>query len=163
LPEWLRSLGAHDRLAALGIGVVALSLLLPWWGVTFAGGLVKTPMGSLGFAEVAILVTLSATAYLVARSARGRALPHPLHLGTLIAAAGAWTAVLTAYRIFDRPDFGPGQLATERVGLRYGIFIALGGAALIVAGGLRRRREELSPDDAHERAAAGEEPEESGE
>jgi hypothetical protein len=163
LPEWLRSLGAHDRLAALGIAIVAVSLLLPWWGVTFAGGLVKTPLASLGFAEVAILITLAAAGYLIARSARGHVLPHPLHLGTLIGAAGAWSAVLISYRIFDRPDFGPGQLSAERVGLRYGIFIALGGAALIVAGGLRRRREELAADEEHERAAAGKGPKEAGE
>jgi len=154
LPESLRALGAHDRLAALGIAVVAVSLLLPWWGVTFAGGLVKTPLGSLGFVEVAILLTLAAAAYLIARSARGHTLPHPLHLGTLIAVAGAWSAALISYRIFDRPDFGPGQLSAERVGLRYGIFVALAGAALIVVGGLRRRRDELADDEEHERSAA---------
>ncbi|HYU61075.1 MAG TPA: hypothetical protein VEK39_09960 [Solirubrobacterales bacterium] len=162
MPEFLRSLGAHERLAALGIAIVALSLLLPWYGINFAGGLVKTPLGAFGFIEVAILVTLAAAAYLIARTERGRELPHPLHIGTLIAAAGAWTAVLVAYRIFDRPDFGPeaGPLSAERVGLRYGIFIALAGAALIVAGGLRRRREELAADEAHDpdrRGAEGEE------
>jgi hypothetical protein len=150
LPDSIRSLGAHDRLAAIGVGVVALSLLLPWWGVTFAGGLVKTPAGSLGFVEAAIVITLAAAAYLIARGARGHALPMPLHVGTLIAAAGAWTVALTVYGIFDRPDFG---LSAQRVGLRYGIFVALGGAALIVAGGLRRRRDELTHDQARSRDA----------
>jgi hypothetical protein len=150
LPDWVRSLGAHERLAALGIAIVAVSLLLPWWGITASGGLVKTPVGSLSFVEVAIVLTLVAAVYLIARAERGSTFPQPLHTGTLIAVAGAWTAVLIAYRIFDRPDFP----LTERVALRYGIFIALGGAALIIAGGLRRRREELAADRARERPAA---------
>ena len=130
---------------------MTVSLLLPWWGITAGGGLVKTPVGSLSFVEVAIVLTLVAAAYLIARAARDRPLPHPLHLGTLIAVAGAWTALLTAYRIFDRPDFP----FSDRVALRYGIFIALGGAALIIAGGLRRRRDELAADRARERSVAG--------
>lgn len=138
----MRSLGAHDRLAALGVGIVAVSLLLPWHGVTFAGGLVKTPAGSFGFPEAALVLTLAAAVYLIVRSARGEPLPRPLHFGTLVAAAGAWAAVLIGYRMLDRPDFGP--LDAGHVGLRFGIFIALGGAALIVVGGLRMRRDELA-------------------
>lgn len=150
MTELLRSLGAHDRIAALGVGIVALSLLLPWHGVTFAGGLVKTPVGSFGFPEAAIVLTLAAAIYLIVRSARGEPMPRPLHLGTLVAVAGAWTAVLVGYGMLDRPDFRP--LDSGHVGLRFGIFIALGGAALIVVGGLRMRRDELAAG-AKERAA----------
>lgn len=143
MSDLVRSLGAHDRVAAVGVGIVALSLLLPWHGVTFAGGLVNTPVSSPGFVEVAIALTLAAAVYLIVRSARDQPMPRPLHLGTLIAAAGAWTAALIGYRMLDRPDFGP---LDDRVGLRLGIFIAIGGAVVIVIGGLRMRRDELAAE-----------------
>jgi hypothetical protein len=140
----IRSLGAPDRLASLGVATVAVSLLLPWYGVTFAGGLVKTPAGTFGFVEAALVLTIGGAAFLIVRSAYGRELPRPLHTGTLLALAGAWAGVLIAYRILDRPDFEP--LNVERVGLRYGIFVAFAGAGLIVVGGLRKRREELAAE-----------------
>ena len=145
MSDSFRALGANDRLAALGIGVVAVSLLLPWHGV-MTGDYVKTPASAIGLIEVAIVLTLAAGVYLLARAARDQPLPPPLHIGTLLAVAGAWTAVLIAYRVFDRPDFAafPG----ERVALRYGIFIAFAGAGLIVVAGLRRRRDELAAEDA---------------
>ena len=144
MTDLLRSLGAHERLAAIGVGVVAVSLLLPWYGVTFAG-LVKTPLSSFSFVEAAIIITLAAAAYLIVRSERGPAFPRPLHTGTLIAAAGAWIAVLVIYRIAVRPDLGIFGDAYG-VGLRYGIFVALAGAVLIALGGLRCRRDELAAE-----------------
>ena len=145
MSDSFRALGANDRLALAGIGIVAVSLLLPWHGV-MTGDYVKTPASSLGFIEVAIVLTLAAGAYLLARAARDQPLPAPLHIGTMLAVTGVWTAVLIAYRIFDRPDFT--EFPGERVALRYGIFIAFAGAALIVVGGLRRRRDELAAEDA---------------
>jgi hypothetical protein len=142
--ELLSELGTHDRLSSLGVAAVAVSMLLPWYGVTFAGGLVKTPAGTLGFVEGALALTIGVAAFLVVRAALGRDLPRPLHTGTLLAVTGGWAAVLIAYRIFDRPDFEP--LDVDRVGLRYGIFVAFAGAALLVVGGLRRRREELAAE-----------------
>jgi hypothetical protein len=144
----LRSLGAHGRLAAAGGAVVAASLLLPWYGVSFAGGLYKTPLGAFGWVEAALLITLAATALLLVRSARGARLPRPLHIGTLVAVAGAWTLVLIGYRLIDRPDFGP---LGATAGLRYGIFVALGGAVVLLLGGLRLRREELTEERARNR------------
>lgn len=140
----MRSLGAHARIAAAGVGIAALSLLLPWYGVTFAGGLVKTALGSFGFVEAAMVISLAAAAYLIVPSDRGDPLPRPLHSGTLIAVAGVWLAVLIGYRMLDRPDFGP--FDAGRVGLRFGIFIALVGTVLIVIGGVRLRREELAAE-----------------
>ena len=144
MTELLRSLGAHERLAAIGVGIVAVSLLLPWYGVTFAG-LVRTPASSAGFLELAIVLTLVATGYLIVRSEGGPAFPRPLHTGTLIAAAGVWTGVLVGYRMIDPPDLGIFG-AAYGVGLRYGIFVGLGGAVLIVVGGLRCRRDELAAE-----------------
>jgi hypothetical protein len=140
--ELLSALGAHDRLASLGVATVAVSMLLPWYGVTFAGGLLKTPAGTFGWVEAALALTVGVAGFLIVRAAWGRDLPRPLHTGTLLAVSGAWAAVLIAYRIFDRPDFEP--LDVQHVGLRYGIFVALAGAGLLLLGGLRRRREELA-------------------
>jgi hypothetical protein len=135
-----RALAAHERLAVAGAAIVVASLALPWYGVTLAGGLVKTALGTFGLIEAALLLTVGSAAFLILSCARGYRLPRPLDEGTLLAAAGAWAALLIAYRIFDRPDF---ELAgAGRVGLRYGIFVALIGAALLVVGGLRKRREE---------------------
>ena len=156
MSESFRALGANDRLVALGIGVVAVSLLRPWHGV-MTGDYVKTPASAIGFIEVAIVLTLAAGVYLLVRAARDQPLPAPLHIGTLFALAGVWTAVLIAYRIFDRPDFA--EFPGERVALRYGIFIAFAGAALIVVGGLAQRLDELAAERAaRTRSDAGSQP-----
>ena len=144
MTELLRSLGAPHRPAANRGGGVGVCPLLPWYGVSFAG-LVRTPLGRITFVEVAIVLMLAATAYLIMRSERGPPFARPLHTGTLIALAGAWTELLVLYRILDRPDLGIFGDAYG-VGLRYGIFIALGGGVLIVIGGLRCRRDELAEE-----------------
>jgi hypothetical protein len=141
LTDPIRSLSAHERLAALGAVIVVASLFLPWYGVTLAGGLVKTAVGTFGLIEAALLLTVGSAVLLIVACSRGYSLPRPLNEGALLVAAGAWSALLLAYRIMDRPDF---ELAgAGRVGLRYGIFIALIGAGLLAAGGLRERREDL--------------------
>jgi hypothetical protein len=141
LTDPIRSLSAHERLAALGAVIVVASLFLPWYGVTLAGGLVKTAVGTFGLIEAALLLTVGSAVLLIVACSRGYSLPRPLNEGALLVAAGAWSALLIAYRILDRPDF---ELAgAGRVGLRYGIFIALIGAGLLAAGGLRERREDL--------------------
>ncbi len=156
MTDLLRSLGAHERLAAIGVGIVAVSLLLPWYGVTF-GDFVRTPLSSLSFLEVAIILTLAATAYLIVRSERGPAFPRPLHTGTLIALAGAWTVLLVVYRIVVRPDLGIFGDAYG-VDLRYGIFVAIAGGVVIVIGGLRCRRDELAAERARNTGTGRTEP-----
>jgi hypothetical protein len=141
LTDPIRSLSPHERLAALGAVIVVASLFLPWYGVTLAGGLVKTAVGTFGLTEAALLLTVGSAVLLIVACSRGYSLPRPLNEGALLVAAGVWAAVLIAYRMLDRPDF---ELAgAGRVGLRYGIFIALIGASLLAAGGLRERREDL--------------------
>lgn len=131
----LRVLDPDERLALAGCTVIVVSLLLPWYGVTIAGGLVKTGLSSFGFAQLALLLTVASALLLIERSSRGEPLPRPLREGTLLIAAGAWAAILIGFRIADRPDLGLGP-----VGLRYGVFVALAGAAMIVIAGARRRR-----------------------
>jgi hypothetical protein len=121
---------------------VVASLFLPWYGVTLAGGLVKTAAGTFGLVEAALLLTVGGAAFLILICARGFSLPRPLHEGTLLVAAGVWAGLLIAYRMLDRPEFD--LAGVGRTGLRYGIFVALLGAGLLVVGGLRKRREELA-------------------
>jgi hypothetical protein len=144
LGELFRSLAAHDRLAVVGALLIAASMLLPWYGVTLSGGLVKTGLNAFSFVQAALLLTVASALALVARTASGLRAPRPLHEGTLLAISGVWSGLLIAYRMVDRPEFEiPG---VERVALRYGIFIALGGAVLLFVGGLRKRREELAAE-----------------
>jgi hypothetical protein len=138
----LRALTAHERLAVAGAAIVAASLFLPWYGVTVAGGLVKTAVGTFGWAEAAVLLTVGSAAFLIVISSRGYELPRPLNEGTLLVIAGGWAAILIAYRMVDRPEFE--LVGVDRTGLRYGIFVALTGAGLLIVGGLRKRREVLA-------------------
>lgn len=137
----IRVLAAHERLAVAGAVIVVASLFLPWYGITLAGGLVKTAIGTFGLIETALLLTVGSAALLIMACSRGYSLPRPLNEGALLVAAGGWAATLIAYRMLDRPDFD--LVGAGHVGLRYGIFVALLGAALLVVGGMRKRREEL--------------------
>ena len=57
-----------------------------------------------------------------------------------LAAAGAWSAVLVGYLMLDKPD---DILGRTNIHLRFGIFVALGGALALLVGGLRLRRDEI--------------------
>jgi hypothetical protein len=138
--ELFGSLPPPVRLAAIGALVVAGSMLFPWYGVDFGPSLSKTGLDSFGLGQLALLITVGAALYLVARCGTGYQLPRPLRQSSLLAAAGAWSAVLVAYLMLDKPDV----LGTDTsIHLRYGIFVALGGALAILVGGLRLRRAEI--------------------
>jgi hypothetical protein len=129
-----RSLSPAERLAVIAAAVVAGSLLLPWYGLPFSSGLSVTGTDTFGFAHAALLLTVGAGGFLIARKARGLDLPRPLRAGALVALAGAWATVLVIYLIIDRPD----ELAgSTRVGLRFGIFVTLGASVTMILGGLR--------------------------
>ena len=144
-PGWLQALAAlspAERLAGLGALLCAAATLLPWYRAPVAN-LGKTPWGDLGFALLALLLTVGAALALLLQVGRGRRPPLPLHEGTLLAAAGFWAAAMVVYLMFDRPQF---ELAgfSQDYSLAYGIFVALGGAALLAIAGLRIRRTELA-------------------
>ena len=133
-----RSLSAAERLAAGGVIVVAASLLLPWYGIQFSEGLAVTGLDAFGLGHVALLLTIGAAAFVLARSASGRPIGPPLRPWALLVAAGTWAGILVVFLIVDRPD----ELAgSTRVGLRMGVFVALAGCCAIIAGGLRLRVE----------------------
>jgi hypothetical protein len=134
--ELFRSLPPPARLAATGALAVAGSMLFPWYGVEFSSGLSLTGLDSFGMGQLALLFTVAAALYLIARCASGYELPRPLEQGGLLAVAGAWSAILVGYLMLDRPEEIP------ELHLRYGIFVALGGSLAILVGGLRLRRDE---------------------
>jgi hypothetical protein len=137
--ELFRSLPPPARLAAIGALAVPGSMLLPWYGVQFGPGLSKTGLDSFGLGELALLLTDGAAVYLIARCAGGYELPRPLREGSLLALAGAWSAVLVGYLMLDKPDDISGF---TNIHLRYGIFVTLGGSLTLLLGGLRLRRDE---------------------
>jgi hypothetical protein len=73
-----------------------------------------------------------------------RAEERPFHLpggdGTVIMVAGVWAALLVFYRLLDTPstNLRGANLATN-VGLKWGIFVALGSAIALAVGGSRVR------------------------
>jgi hypothetical protein len=134
--ELFHSLPPPARLAATGALAVGGSMLFPWYGVEFSSGLSLTGLDSFGLGQLALLFTVGAALYLIARCATGYELPRPFGQGGLLAAAGAWSAILVGYLMLDRPDEIP------ELHLRYGIFVALAGSLAILVGGLRLRRDE---------------------
>jgi hypothetical protein len=134
-----RSLDPDEKLAAIGALTVIGSLLLPWYGLP-VGSVVKTGIGSFGWAQLALLITVGAALVLLYECSRGRVLPAPLREGTLLTACGAWATLLIVFRMFDRPAFELGGPLGANPNLRYGIFIAFAGAALLAFAGMRKRR-----------------------
>lgn len=126
------------RLVCAGAIAIVASLLLPWYGIQFSGGLSVTALDRFGLGQLALLITAAAAVFLAAREAAGHPLPRPLLSAELVIIAGAWAALLTGFLMIDRPDELGGS---TQIGLRFGIFAALGGAIAIVLGGVRMRRE----------------------
>jgi hypothetical protein len=108
LAEAWRRLNAEQRVAAVGATLLLVS--------TF---------GPFSWVEAAIVLVAVAVLLLLKRRADGRPFHLPFGDGVVIAAAGAWSALLILIRLFDRP-LGQGMLA-------------LACAALLVAAGLRER------------------------
>jgi hypothetical protein len=110
-----RALGIEQRVA--GIGAVLL---------------IVSTFGPFSFVEGAIVLTGASVLLLLRRRAQGREFHLPFGDGAMIAAAGAWSAVLILLRLFSRP-LGQGLLA-------------LVCAAILVVAGLRERATRM-PDD----------------
>jgi hypothetical protein len=94
--------------------------------------LVVSTFGPFSFVEAAIVVTGLSVLLLLRKRAEGREFHIPFGDGTVIAAAGAWSGILIAIRLFDRP-LGQNLLA-------------LVCAALLLVAGVSERRKRL-PDD----------------
>jgi hypothetical protein len=101
--------------------------------------LVVSTFGPFSFVEAAIVLIGLSVLYLLRKRAENREFHVPFGDGTVIAAAGAWAALLIVIRLFDRP-LGQGLLA-------------LVCAALLILAGLSERRKR-PPDDLATRDAA---------
>ena len=145
----VRRMGPNERLAGTGALVVIGSLLLPWYGAPISSDLVKTGFGAFNFATAAMLLTVGAALYLVVEVGDGYRPPRPLTVGTLLIAAGAWTILVILYQLVDRPQFSFAGV-DDAYEVRYGTFVALGGAAAIVLAGTRRRVREAAGHAAHD-------------
>lgn len=133
-----RPLSPAERVVCGGAIGVGASVLLPWYGIPFGDGLSVTGLDAFGFGAAAVLLTVAAAIVLIVREAAGHSLPRPLRAAELVVAAGAWSAVLCIYLIFDRPDELGG---TTDVTPRLGVFVALAGCVTIALGGMRMRAE----------------------
>ena len=133
-------LRAGGRFAAVAAIVIAASLPLPWYGFRIRefGSVAQTGLDAFGWGQATLVLVVCASLVLIVLGARGYVPPRPLSEGSLLFAAGVWAAVVCAYLMLDRPEQLDG-FTTIR--LRYGIFVALGGAAALALGGLRIRQE----------------------
>ena len=138
----LRGLRGNERLAVVGVALIAGSLLLPWYGIPVSGDLVQTGLGAFSWAEAALLLTAAATLFFALQIGGGYVPPRPLTEWALLLSAGVWAAAIVAYRMVERPelDFEVIVDVNRTYDLRYGIFVAMAGAVLIIAAGLRARR-----------------------
>lgn len=112
----------------------------------------QSGLSQFGFAHVALLVTLGAATVLTFRVGRERRPPLPLHEGTLLAVAGAWSAVIIGFLVLDRPTARISSLPAD-YGLAYGTYVAFAGALVLLGAGLRIRRVELTVETLTEEAA----------
>jgi hypothetical protein len=115
-----RRLNGEQRVAAIGAVLLIVSTL-----------------GPFSFVEAAIVLTGVAVLFLLRKRAEGKLFHVPFGDGAVIAAAGAWAALLIVVRLFDRP-LGQGLLA-------------LVCAAILMLAGLRERAKR-PPDDLPEEA-----------
>ena len=148
LGRGLKGMGPNDRLAATGALVVIGSLVLPWYGAPIASDLVQTGMGAFSFATAAMLLTVAAVLFLVFEVGDGYRPPRPLTVGALLIAGGFWISLIVIYQMIARPEFNFAGIE-DSYGLRYGSFVALGGAAAMILAGTRRRVREMAGQAAH--------------
>jgi hypothetical protein len=80
--------------------------------------LIVSTLGPFSWVELAIVLVGVGVLLLLRRRAQGRPFHLPFGDGIVIAAAGAWSALLILIRLFDRP-LGQGMLALACAGLLF--------------------------------------------
>jgi hypothetical protein len=140
-----RSLAPEQRPAALAAAALMLSTFLPWYDKSVCVVVDKNlkcasdsinAFGVMSFIEAAIfIVTIGVLTLLFFRAER-RAFHLPGGDGTVVFAAGLWSAFLLFVRVFSRPSV-PGAGST--VGIEWGFFIAFLAAGGLAYAGWRMR------------------------
>jgi hypothetical protein len=142
-----RLLESDQRIAAAGSVALLISMFLPWYEKSCfvrAGGALQaakdsvSAFGAFSFVEAAVLLVAAALTFLLYARAERRAFHLPFGDGPIIAAGGAWVALLIVIRFFDKPGAG-GGCGAATVGIQWGAFVALAAAAAIAYAGWRIR------------------------
>ena len=144
--DW-RALDPEQRLAAGAAVALFVTMLLPWYQ---QNAVINAPRASplqsrnlnafqvFSFVEAAVLLVAVAVAYLLYARAEGQEFHLPGGDGSVVLAAGLWTAVLLIFRLFDKPGISSHGVAGN-VGVQWGIFFALAAAGLLAYSGSRMR------------------------
>ena len=147
LRDW-RALEPEQRLAGAAAAALFVTMLLPWYQQNAVVNAPRiTPLQSrnlnafqvFSFVEAAVLLVAVAVLYLLYARSEGRDFNLPGGDGSVIFAAGIWTALLLILRLFDKPGINHHGIAAN-VGVQWGIFFALAAAGLLALAGSRMRR-----------------------
>jgi hypothetical protein len=142
-----RKLDRERRLAAFAALGLFISMFLPWYQQNAVVDQLKAaPLQSrnldafqvFSFVEAAVLLVALALLYLLFARAEGRRFNMPGGDGTVVLAAGGWTALLLIIRLFDKPGISTHGIAGN-VGVQWGIFFALAAAGAVTYAGSRIR------------------------
>jgi hypothetical protein len=134
-----RALGPEQRLAALAAVALFVTMRLPWYQLQrVVKGTIEshdvTAFGVFSFVEAAVLLVVVGVLFLLFQRAEGRGFHLPGGDGTVIFAAGIWTAFLLFFRVIDRPPGGG-----YPVGIAWGFFVAFVAAGFLAYAGARLR------------------------
>lgn len=142
-----RKLDRERRLAVLAALGLFISMFLPWYQQNAVVNQLKAaPLQSrnldafqvFSFVEAAVLLVAVALLYMLFARAEGREFNMPGGDGTMVLAAGGWTALLLVFRLFDKPGISTHGIAGN-VGVQWGIFFALVAASTVTYAGSRMR------------------------
>jgi hypothetical protein len=145
-----RRLRQGELVAAVGGLVLFISLFLSWYGLTLnLFGISRSTsinaFDAFSLVWVVLLLAAFAAIGLAVITATQRSVALPVSASVITAALGALATLLVLFRIIFHPVDG--------LGLRYGAFVGLVGAAAVLVGGYLSMREEgTSFDDAKAQA-----------
>jgi hypothetical protein len=127
------ALGRDRRLAAISSLGLFVSMLLPWYSKTVvvrtrgggAGSQSLNAFQAFSFVEAAVLLVSAGVLALLFARAEELDFHLPGGDGTIVMLAGAWTAILVFYRLFDKQGLQRNEQVVASVGVQWGIFVAL--------------------------------------
>ena len=144
----LARLDETQRLAVGAAVALFITMFLPWYeqrSTAVVDGQIRTtgdnltPFSVFSFIEAAVLLVAVGVVALVVLRVRGATFDLPGGDGLVIAAAGAWVAVLLFIRLLDKPSGVESKGLAVTIGIQWGIFVAFLAAGALCAAGLRLR------------------------